>query len=124
MDEPTSGLDYKGQQELLHILKGLKAKGVTIILTFHEVNLFDSIVDRIFYLHDGSISESQEDEDKSVKLIEVNHLDISLVEQWTEIIRVEKNQETLYLYVDAVVLNQVLKKILELDGKIEIIQDM
>lgn len=38
MDEPTSGVDVRTRHEILHLLAGLNAEGVTMLLTTHDLN--------------------------------------------------------------------------------------
>ncbi len=38
LDEPTNGIDVKTRHNLLHLLKDLNNKGMTIILTTHDLN--------------------------------------------------------------------------------------
>ena len=48
LDEPTSFLDIKHKKELLEILSGMsKTKGVSVIMSLHEIDLAERISDRI-----------------------------------------------------------------------------
>ncbi len=38
MDEPTSGVDVRTRHEILHLLAGLVAEGMTMLLTTHDLN--------------------------------------------------------------------------------------
>lgn len=38
LDEPTTGIDVKTRHALLHILKALNKKGMTIVVTTHDLN--------------------------------------------------------------------------------------
>jgi zinc/manganese transport system ATP-binding protein/zinc transport system ATP-binding protein len=38
LDEPTAGVDLKTQHDILHLLTEINAKGVTILLTTHDLN--------------------------------------------------------------------------------------
>lgn len=38
LDEPTSGVDTRTRREILEILRGLNARGITIVLTTHDLN--------------------------------------------------------------------------------------
>jgi ABC-type Mn2+/Zn2+ transport system ATPase subunit len=38
MDEPTSGVDVRTRHEILHLLADLHEKGLTILLTTHDLN--------------------------------------------------------------------------------------
>lgn len=48
MDEPTSFLDIRHKLELLSILSRMaKEKGITVILSLHEIDLAQKISDKI-----------------------------------------------------------------------------
>ena len=48
LDEPTSFLDIRHKLELLHILRSMaKDKGITVIMSLHEIDLAEKISDRI-----------------------------------------------------------------------------
>ena len=48
LDEPTSFLDIKHKKELLEILSGMsKSKGVSVIMSLHEIDLAERVSDRI-----------------------------------------------------------------------------
>jgi zinc/manganese transport system ATP-binding protein len=38
LDEPTVGVDLKTQHDILHLLESLSRKGITILLTTHDLN--------------------------------------------------------------------------------------
>lgn len=57
MDEPTLNLDLQSEINLTRLLKYLRAKGKTIVLISHKLNLI-SEADTIYYLKDGHICES------------------------------------------------------------------
>jgi ABC-2 type transport system ATP-binding protein len=47
LDEPTSGLDPVASLEVLNLIVGLKAKGVTIFLTTHRLDEAERLCDRV-----------------------------------------------------------------------------
>lgn len=51
MDEPFAGLDLPAQQEILHILEDLKARGITILLSTHDLNQAAERFDRVMLLN-------------------------------------------------------------------------
>lgn len=55
LDEPTTGLDPKSRLDLWHILEGLIAKGVTILLTTQYLEEADRLADRIIMIDHGRI---------------------------------------------------------------------
>ena len=55
MDEPFSGLDPGMMIELRALLKGLKAKGMAMLLSSHELNEIDQLCDSILFIRSGQI---------------------------------------------------------------------
>ena len=55
LDEPTLGLDIITRNKLIDCLLKIKKKGTTIILTTHQLEIVDQIVDRSFFLKDGKL---------------------------------------------------------------------
>ena len=55
LDEPTAGLDPQSQNQVWDILKDLKTKGKTIILTTHDMHEAEVISDRVFIMNNGKI---------------------------------------------------------------------
>ncbi|GKX27763.1 ABC transporter ATP-binding protein [Vallitalea longa] len=57
LDEPSSNLDYEGTKQLGEILKKLKEKGHTIIISEHRLNYLKNLADRVVYMEEGKIKE-------------------------------------------------------------------
>lgn len=59
LDEPFTGLDPKSKRDLIQILNELnKEKGITIIMTLHEVELVSEATDILYLMHGhGDLSE-------------------------------------------------------------------
>ncbi len=55
MDEPFSGVDPISVQEVQKIISNLKARGIGVLITDHNVRETLSIVDRAYLLYDGKI---------------------------------------------------------------------
>lgn len=55
LDEPSSNLDVKSANEFAKILKHLKKKGKTIIVSDHRYQYIDGLFDRVIYLSEGRI---------------------------------------------------------------------
>jgi ABC-2 type transport system ATP-binding protein len=55
LDEPTSGLDPQATLELLDIIRGLKERGVTILLSSHLLDRVQSVCDRVALFNQGNI---------------------------------------------------------------------
>ncbi len=58
LDEPTSQLDRKGRNDLLNILNGLKAQGISIIIAEHNIEPFIEIIDRYYLMSGGKITDT------------------------------------------------------------------
>ncbi len=56
-DEPTGALDTTTSYEVMEILKGINAEGITIILVTHEHDIA-AMSDKIIRLNDGIIAET------------------------------------------------------------------
>ncbi len=52
MDEPTSYLDIRYRMELMEVLEALSQKGVTIVMSLHELELAVSVSDRLLLVYD------------------------------------------------------------------------
>ena len=52
MDEPTSYLDIRYRMELMEVLEGLAKKGVTIVMSIHELELAVAVSDRLLLVYE------------------------------------------------------------------------
>jgi len=57
LDEPTSALNEEDSANLLDILRGLRARGLTCIMISHKLNEIASIADSITVIRDGKTVE-------------------------------------------------------------------
>lgn len=55
LDEPTRGLDYLQKQALARYLEAQRARGRTVILSTHDVELVAACADRVIILGDGEV---------------------------------------------------------------------
>jgi ABC-2 type transport system ATP-binding protein len=55
LDEPTSGVDPEGRTAIRGVVAGLKDKGVSVVLTTHELAEAERVADRIVILAKGRI---------------------------------------------------------------------
>lgn len=56
LDEPTSSLDLKNQLEVINIIKNIvKEKGISAIVTIHDLNLALRFADKFIFLKNGAI---------------------------------------------------------------------
>jgi ABC-2 type transport system ATP-binding protein len=56
LDEPTSGLDPQATEELLEMIRGLKAAGVTVLLSSHLLDRVQRVCDRVALFQNGKIA--------------------------------------------------------------------
>ncbi|MCA1443040.1 ABC transporter ATP-binding protein [Ensifer sp. IC4062] len=55
LDEPTAGVDVNLRKSMWDVVRGLRASGVTIILTTHYIEEAEEIADRIAVINGGEI---------------------------------------------------------------------
>ncbi len=53
LDEPFSGLDPINQDAFLELLRELRANGMTILLSAHQMQLVERVADRMLLIHQG-----------------------------------------------------------------------
>ncbi len=53
LDEPFSGLDPSNQEFLLTIIRELRAEGMTILLSAHQMQLVERLADRVLLVNHG-----------------------------------------------------------------------
>ncbi|WP_304505828.1 amino acid ABC transporter ATP-binding protein [Antarcticirhabdus aurantiaca] len=61
-DEPTSALDPEMVGEVLAVMKGLAAEGMTMICVTHEMGFAREVADRIWFMDAGRILETADPE--------------------------------------------------------------
>lgn len=80
-DEPTSALDPQSSSNLVGLLKAIKAQGITIVISSHDMSFVKAIHDTIHFIADGKLVESyvaseQELSDASNITLFLNHATI------------------------------------------------
>jgi len=56
LDEPTNGLDPQASNDLLDLIRSLRAQGVTILLSSHLLDRVQKVCDRVALFNAGSIA--------------------------------------------------------------------
>jgi polar amino acid transport system ATP-binding protein len=56
-DEPTSALDPEMVGEVLAVMRGLAADGMTMLVVTHEMAFAREVADRVVFMDDGLIVE-------------------------------------------------------------------
>jgi ABC-2 type transport system ATP-binding protein len=75
LDEPTAGVDVELRRDMWEMVRGLRATGVTIILTTHYIEEAEEMADRIGVIDKGEIILV---EDKSVLMRKLGKKQLSL----------------------------------------------
>lgn len=60
IDEPTSSLDKENTKILIHLLKNLHQKGLTIVLITHDLHFAKAMCERVVELKEGKIYLDQD----------------------------------------------------------------
>ncbi len=55
LDEPTTGLDPQARRNLWELIKGIRDKGTTVILTTHYMDEAEQLCDRVAIMDEGRI---------------------------------------------------------------------
>lgn len=58
LDEPTVGIDLNGRRKIWDILKHMKTRGKTVLLTTHYIEEADYLCSKIFLIDKGNILEN------------------------------------------------------------------
>ncbi len=55
LDEPTAGVDVELRRDMWALVRGLRDRGVTIILTTHYIDEAEDMADRVGVIHNGEL---------------------------------------------------------------------
>ncbi|MCB1319289.1 MAG: ABC transporter ATP-binding protein [Leptospiraceae bacterium] len=55
LDEPTAGVDVELRREMWEMVRGLRERGVTVILTTHYIEEAEEMADRVGVIHNGEL---------------------------------------------------------------------
>lgn len=84
LDEPTAGVDVELRQDMWEVVRALRNRGVTIILTTHYIEEAEQMADRIGIIDHGKIILVS-DKDKLMRELGKKQLILELVEPLPEI---------------------------------------
>ncbi|AXK51709.1 ABC transporter ATP-binding protein [Spiroplasma alleghenense] len=71
LDEPTANLDVESRKEFIEILRFLKEKGKTIIITSHIVEELQTIIDYLVFIDNGEIKYSSSFDNSKEKIADI-----------------------------------------------------
>ncbi|XRP97118.1 ATP-binding cassette domain-containing protein [Methanocaldococcus sp. 16A] len=93
LDEPTSGLDPVGASKIMKLLYDLNKKGMTIIISTHDVDLVPVYADKVYVMYDGKILKEGEPKEvfSDVETIRKANLRLPRVAHLIEILNKEDN---------------------------------
>ena len=77
LDEPTAGVDVELRRDMWALVRGLRERGVTIILTTHYIDEAQEMADRIGVIHKGELI-LVEDKTTLMKKLGKKHLTLHL----------------------------------------------
>ena len=55
LDEPMTNMDIESREQACDLLKRMKSEGMSIVLTSHDMNIFDGLIDSHFSLSNGKL---------------------------------------------------------------------
>ena len=84
LDEPTAGVDVELRKDMWEVVAGLKAEGVTIILTTHYIEEAEAIADRVGVIAKGELMLVEE-KDTLMARMGQKELEVQLSEPIAEI---------------------------------------
>ena len=84
LDEPTAGVDVELRKDMWEIVAGLKASGVTILLTTHYIEEAEAIADRIGVIAKGELLLVEE-KDALMARMGKKQLEVQLTEPITDV---------------------------------------
>ena len=55
LDEPMANMDLESREKACDLLKRMKSEGMSIVITSHDTNIIDGLIDSHFSLSDGKL---------------------------------------------------------------------
>ena len=55
LDEPMANMDIESREQACDLLKRMKSEGMSIVITSHDTNIFDGLIDSHFSLSEGKL---------------------------------------------------------------------
>ena len=57
LDEPMANMDIESREQACDLLKRMKSEGMSIVITSHDTNIIDGLIDSHFSLSDGKLDK-------------------------------------------------------------------
>jgi len=111
LDEPTTGLDPNARRAIWEVIRGLKAKGKTIILTTHYLDEAQQLSDRVAIMDHGHIVAMGTTQEIIQQHGSGEHLEIQGSEKLAEYIKANTELEVNYNKARGVITIPLKKKI-------------
>ena len=96
LDEPTTGLDPNARRAIWDVIRGLKAKGKTIILTTHYLDEAQQLADRVAIMDHGRIVAMGTSDEIIVQHGSGERLEIHGTEQLAQYIKANTELQVAY----------------------------
>ena len=103
LDEPFDGLDPKSKKEMITLINELnQTKGITTIITTHDINIVPHIADIIYILNEGHIVKSGTPEEifSETEVLQRAHLEPPILVQLFERLQKQGVQVNIPVNVD------------------------
>jgi ABC-2 type transport system ATP-binding protein len=71
LDEPFSGLDPVNQELMIEVIRELRARGATVLMSAHQMSLVERVADRAAFIRQGRLVHETELAGTSVNLHEL-----------------------------------------------------
>ncbi|KKO44909.1 sodium ABC transporter ATPase [Arsukibacterium ikkense] len=105
LDEPFSGLDPLNQEKVVEFLKALKAQGMTVILSAHQMAMVEKLADHMLLMAQGRVIlagtlatiKQQAAPQRQIQISCTEPVTIGQLQQWLPGLSIEQQHATRFL---------------------------